>query len=295
MFIFKKVKLIIMKSINKFILLLIINSPLCFSQPDIPINEWVGKTILLIGAHPDDDHQSHGTLAMIKANGNNIYMVIMTTGNVGTKDPNISKTDLSKIRRQEQIDAMKEIGLSEEHYVNLGYDDGRLEFADREEAIGKLVHYIRKFKPDVLLSFDPGFKYQVWHKSDHRAAAYLTADAVRAAEWPLMYEGDIIHKNLDAHLVPEHLFYGGNKSDKNTTVNIDKYVNQRVAAGFKYLSQFSSGWFNYLGSNIDNYPKGEKESLDKKLRDRIKMVNGISVEQFRHYKGRPDGMGSGKD
>ena len=66
----------------------------------------------------------------------------------------------------------------------------------------------------MLFSFDPGFKYQVWHKSDHRAAAYLTADAVRAAEWTLMYEGDIIHKNLDAHLVSEILFYGGNKSDK---------------------------------------------------------------------------------
>ena len=46
-----------------------------------------------------------------------------------------------------------------------------------------------------------------------------------------------------------------------------------------------------LGSDIDNYPKGEKESLDKKLRNRIKVVNGISVEQFRYYKGIPDGMG----
>ena len=147
-----------MKTINKFILLFIINIPLCFSQPKTPISEWVGKTILLIGAHPDDDHQSQGTLAMLKANGNNIYIVTLTTGNVGTKDPNMSKTDLSKIRRQEQIDAMKEIGLSEEHYVNLGYDDGRLEFADKEEAIGKLVHYIRKFKPDVLMSFDPGIR-----------------------------------------------------------------------------------------------------------------------------------------
>ncbi len=280
-----------MKSINKFTLLFIINSFLCFSQSNIPINEWAGKTILLIGAHPDDDHQSHGTLAMLKANENKIFMVILTTGNVGTKDPNISKTDLSKIRRQEQIDAIKEIGLLEEHYVNLGYDDGRLEFADKEEAIGKLVYYIRKFKPDVLMSFDPGFNYQVWHKSDHRAAAYLTADAVRAAEWPLMYEGDIIQHKLDAHLVPEFLFYGGNVSDKNTTVNIDKYVNQRVEAGTKYLSQWSSGWFNYLGSDIDNYPKGEKENVYKKIRDRIKVVNGIYVEQFRHYKGIPDGMG----
>jgi len=25
------------------------------AQPDIPVEQWKGKTILLIGAHPDDD------------------------------------------------------------------------------------------------------------------------------------------------------------------------------------------------------------------------------------------------
>ena len=148
-----------MKSIIKIILLLIgiSSTTICFSQPNIPVEQWEGKTILLIGAHPDDDFQSHGTLALLKSNGNDIYIVTMTTGNVGTKDPKLSKTDLAKIRRQEEVDALKEIGISEDHYINLGYDDGRLEFADKEEAVGKLVHYIRKFKPDVLLSFDPGF------------------------------------------------------------------------------------------------------------------------------------------
>jgi LmbE family N-acetylglucosaminyl deacetylase len=188
-----------MKSINKFFYLTVIGillTSICFAQPDEPIEQWKGKTILLIGAHPDDDHQSHGTLAMLIANGNIVYIVTLTTGNVGTKDPRLSQSDLAKIRRQEQVDAMKEIGLSEDHYVNLGYDDGRVEFANKEEVVGKLVHYIRKFKPDVLFSFDPGFNYQVWHKSDHRAAAYLAADAVRASEWPLMYEGDIIQDKL---------------------------------------------------------------------------------------------------
>jgi LmbE family N-acetylglucosaminyl deacetylase len=284
-----------MNSINKFILLLIsvYSGTICFSQPNIPVEQWEGKTILLIGAHPDDDHQSHGTMSMLTANGNDIYIVTLTTGNVGTKDPKLSKTDLAKIRRQEEVDALKEIGISEDHYVNLGYDDGRLEFADKEEAVGKLVHYIRKFKPDVLLSFDPGFNYQVWHKSDHRASAYLTADAVRAAEWPLMYEGDIIQEKLEAHAIPEFLFYGGNIDDKNTIVNIDKYVDQKVEAGTKYVSQWTSGWSNYLGPNINEYPAGEKEKIYKKVRNRILVINGISVERFRYHKGIPDTMGHG--
>jgi LmbE family N-acetylglucosaminyl deacetylase len=278
----------------KFYLLLfttLCSFSLSIAQPDPPVEEWTGKTILVIGAHPDDDSQAHGTLAMLKENGNEIYILLMTTGNVGTKDPKLSKSDLARIRRQEQLDAMKAIGLDESHYINLGYDDGRLEFADREEAVGQLVYYIRKIKPDVLFSFDPGYNYQVWHKSDHRAAAYLTADAVRAAEWPLMYENQLIHDGVEAHLVPEFIFFGGNTQDKNTTVVIDDYVDKKVEAGVKYVSQWSSGWDNYLGSSLDDYPKGEKEAVYERIRNRVAKENGKYVEHFRHHKGLPDSMG----
>lgn len=270
---------------------LIFTSLLGFAQPKEAVENWKGKTILLIGAHPDDDHQSHGTLAMLNQNGNEIYIVTMSTGNVGTKDPKLGKDDLAKIRRIEQLDAMKQIGLSEDRYINLGYDDGRLEFANKEEAIGKLVYYIRKLKPDVLMAFDPGYNYQVWHKSDHRAAAYLAADAVRAAEWPLMYEGHIIQDKLEAHVIPEFLFYGGNVADKNTVVNITDFVEQRVNAGSKYVSQWTSGWNNYLGHDIENYPAEEKEQLFNNIRKRIKVLDGKSVERFRYHQGAPDSMG----
>jgi len=272
---------------------LIFTSLLGFAQPGEAVENWKGKTILLIGAHPDDDHQSHGTLAMLNKNGNTIYIVTMSTGNVGTKDPKLGKDDLAKIRRIEQLDAMKQIGLSEDRYINLGYDDGRLEFANKEEAIGKLVYYIRKLKPDVLMAFDPGYNYQVWHKSDHRAAAYLAADAVRAAEWPLMYEGQIIQDKLEAHVIPEFLFYGGNVSDKNTIVDITDFAEQRVNAGSKYVSQWTSGWNNYLGHDIENYPATEKEKLFTNIRNRIKVLDGKSVERFRYHQGAPDSMGHG--
>jgi hypothetical protein len=29
------------------------------AQPETPLAEWTGKTILLIGAHPDDDTYAH--------------------------------------------------------------------------------------------------------------------------------------------------------------------------------------------------------------------------------------------
>ena len=61
------------------------------TKPDVPLEKWTGKTIMLIGAHADDDAISHGTLAMFQAHGNQVYIVTLTTGNVGTQDPKLSR------------------------------------------------------------------------------------------------------------------------------------------------------------------------------------------------------------
>jgi LmbE family N-acetylglucosaminyl deacetylase len=89
-------------------------------KPDVPVEKWAGKTILLIGAHADDDSLSHGTLAMLQAHGNEVYVLTLTTGNVGTQDPNLSRTQLALIRRQEELDALAELGIPAGHYIILG-------------------------------------------------------------------------------------------------------------------------------------------------------------------------------
>ena len=73
---------------NILITLILVTLPLfVMAQPEQPVEQWTGKTILLIGAHPDDDSYSMGTLGMLNANGNEVYIVILTTGNVGTDYP----------------------------------------------------------------------------------------------------------------------------------------------------------------------------------------------------------------
>jgi LmbE family N-acetylglucosaminyl deacetylase len=75
----------------------------------------VWKNLMLIAAHEDDDMPAHGTLAMLQAHGNQIYIVTITTGNVGTQDPNLSRTQLAQIRRQEELAALAELGIPGEH------------------------------------------------------------------------------------------------------------------------------------------------------------------------------------
>jgi LmbE family N-acetylglucosaminyl deacetylase len=257
-------------------------------KPEIPVEQWKGKTAVLIGAHADDDELSHGTLALLQAHGNQVYVVTLTTGNVGTQDPNLSRTQLAQIRRQEELAALAELGIPADHYINLGYDDGLLEFEDRKAVVENLVRLIRKMRPDVLFAWDPGKNYQRWHKSDHRAAAYLTADAARAAMWRLLFEGQITQEGLKEYMVPQYLLYDDyDHDDENITVDINDFVEKRVSAGAKYVSQFGPGWKNYKANLSEVEWKDMKDLARKKIRIR----DGKAFEGFRYYRGLPDALG----
>ena len=256
-------------------------------KPEVPVEKWTGKRIMLIGAHADDDAMSHGTLAMLQAHGNQIHIVTLTTGNVGTQDPNLSRTQLAQIRRQEELAALVELGIPGEHYINLGYDDGLLEFEDRKAVVERLVRLIRTIRPDVLLAFDPGRRYQRWHKSDHRTAAYLAADAARAAMWRLLFEGQILQEGLKEYMIPEYLFYDGAREDENIWIDISEFAEKRVNAGAKYVSQFGPGWRNYKPI----LSEAELKQLKESVRSAMRMKDGKPIEAFRYYKGLPDSIG----
>ena len=256
-------------------------------KPEVPVEKWTGKRIMLIGAHADDDAMSHGTLAMLQAHGNQIHIVTLTTGNVGTQDPNLSRTQLAQIRRQEELAALVELGIPGEHYINLGYDDGLLEFEDRKAVVERLVRLIRTIRPDVLLAFDPGRRYQRWHKSDHRTAAYLAADAARAAMWRLLFEGQILQEGLKEYMISEYLFYDGAREDENIWIDISEFAEKRVNAGAKYVSQFGPGWRNYKPS----LSEAELKQLKESVRSAMRMKDGKPIEAFRYYKGLPDSIG----
>jgi LmbE family N-acetylglucosaminyl deacetylase len=257
-------------------------------KPDQPVEKWTGKTIMLIGAHADDDALSHGTLAMLQAHGNQVYIVTLTTGNVGTQDPKLSRTKLAEIRRQEELAALNELGIPADHYIDLGYDDGLLEFEDRKAVVENLVRWIRKLRPDVLFAWDPGKVYQRWHKSDHRTAAYLAADAARAAMWRLLFEGQITQEGLKEFMIPEYMFYNDTDyQDENIWVDITEFAQKRENADAHYISQYGPGWKDYH----PNPTEAEMQQMKAWAHDTIRTRDGRPVEGFRYYRGLPDSIG----
>ncbi|MEE9461006.1 MAG: PIG-L family deacetylase [Bacteroidales bacterium] len=261
---------------------------LSYSQPDVPVEEWTGKTILLIGAHPDDDAYSLGTLGLLQSNGNEVYITILTTGNVGTQDPDLSMIDLANIRKKEEQAALAAVGIPLDHYTNFGYDDGLLEYENKKEVVAKLVRLIRQVHPDVLFAFDPGKGEQRWHKADHRSASYLAADAARAAMWPLLFQGQITMEGLEAHTIEEYLLFDSAEDDKNTWVDISTFKDKKITAMSQYISQWSSGWYKYEGPDLS---AEEAEQVKDRVSKRIVYQDGKAVEGFRYYKGLPDNIG----
>jgi LmbE family N-acetylglucosaminyl deacetylase len=274
---------------NRWIFLLFVLIPcLSFSQPDVRVEEWTGKTILLIGAHPDDDAYSLGTLGLLQSHANQVYIAILTSGNVGTQDPDLSMVDLANIRKQEEQAALAAMGIPLDHYTNFGYDDGLLEFENKKEVVAKLVRLIRQVRPDVLFAFDPGKGEQRWHKADHRSASYLAADAARAAMWPLLFQGQITMEGLEAHTISEYLLFDSAEDDKNTWVDISDFKEKKITAMSQYVSQWSSGWYKYEGPELS---ADEAKQVRDRVSKRIVYRDGKAVEGFRHYKGLPDNIG----
>ena len=225
---------------------------------------------------------------MLKENGNEIFIVILTSGNVGTKDLNVSRSDLAKIRKQEEINALSEIGVPSDHYINLGYTDGMLEYQPKREVVEKLVRLIRKYKPDVLMAFDPGKGSVQWHKADHRMASLLAVDACRAAEWHLVFPGQVIQEGLEAHVVKEYLLFDCLEENINTFGDITEFADKKINARLKYVSQWSSGNTKYSGATLS--PEEEK-----KIRENRKKIvynnEGKAFEEFRYFKGGANGIG----
>jgi hypothetical protein len=83
-----------------------LNPPLAEPGPDGTVEQ---RTVLVIGAHPDDpDFSSAGTAALWVAVGLRVVYIVVTSGDKGTPDHTMTHERLITLREAEQIAAAAE-------------------------------------------------------------------------------------------------------------------------------------------------------------------------------------------
>jgi LmbE family N-acetylglucosaminyl deacetylase len=245
------------------------------------VEQWRDKTIMVFTPHPDDDvFGCGGVMAMLARNGNKIIVVIYTNDNKGSFDLEMTSERLARIRKAEQEAAMEVIGVPKENIIWLGYDDGELEYAEPKALCGQAAKLIRKYRPDTVFSIDPGEWHERWHKSDHRMAAFNTADAIRAAEFHLYYPEHLLLDGLKPYKVPLMMFYYA-AGEANYWVDITDVVELKIKAVSKHVSQFEPSINKYR----PDWDSKDFEKLVEYLKGRATKKDGKYVEAFRRATG----------
>src|ERR1035437_1567872 len=208
-------------------------------QPPLELEKAHGKTILVFTPHPDDDtFCGAGTLALLAKQQDNIHIILYTNDDKGSYDPEMTSQRLAQIRGAEEEEACRIVGIPKQNIHWLQFHDGMLEYANPLDLVEQVTKIIRTYRPDIVMTVDPGSEYVRWHKTDHRMAATNTLDAIRAAEWHLYFPSQRLHDGLEPWQVPVEAYYYVTQQDANYWVNIDDVLDLKLSAAVAHVSQF---------------------------------------------------------
>jgi LmbE family N-acetylglucosaminyl deacetylase len=157
------------------------------------------KRIIAVFAHPDDEGMVAGTLARYASNGAHIGLVCATKGEAGEiSDSSLATPEnLGAVRERELRCACDVIGIDE--LFLLGYCDSGMQGtpanerstafikAADEEVQRKLVEIYRRFKPDLVITFEP---FGWYGHPDHVAAGKHATAAFHLSGSPTAFPGE---------------------------------------------------------------------------------------------------------
>lgn len=142
------------------------------------------RRLMAVLAHPDDEALGvGGTLAKYASEGVDVRLVTATRGDAGRfrgyrsgEDGHPGPAAVGRIREGELRAAAAVLGLR--NVSVLGHPDGQLDRAVPREVIGQIVAEVRRFRPDVVVTFGPDGTYG---HPDHIAISQFTTAAMVAA------------------------------------------------------------------------------------------------------------------
>jgi LmbE family N-acetylglucosaminyl deacetylase len=200
------------------------------------IEQWdESKRILVILAHPDDPEFFCGaTIARWTSAGHSVGYVLLTRGDKGGSDPDLTHAALAAMREVEQRNAAACLGVRD--VTLLSYPDGYLlpDLTVRREV----VRAIRQAKPDIVVTCDPLNLFPSDNRinhPDHRAAGQVVVDAVFPAAGTRMFFPELLAEGLEPHS-PRELWMSVTAAP-NVTIDVTEFWPRKMDALRQHVSQ----------------------------------------------------------
>ncbi|MYD36564.1 MAG: PIG-L family deacetylase [Dehalococcoidia bacterium] len=223
------------------------------------------KKLMAISAHPDDmEFGCGGTIGKWIREGWEGALVIATDGRAGTADPDTRPEDLVKTREAEATAAAKVLGI--EDVTFLGYPDGELE--DTRELREHLVREIRRFRPEVVFTFDPNRRGH--NHRDHRSVGQAAFDAMYPYARDVHHFPHLAQQGFEPHIVSEAWAWS---DEPDTWIDISDSIDLKVAALREHASQISN-------------PEGLMERIHSRHEEQGKSPGYQYAEGFRVHRFR---------
>ena len=208
------------------------NDPIT-TQPD-----WSDlKRALVIVAHPDDaDFICAGTCIQMAQQGIAVTYMVLTNGDKGNHNPEITRNQLVAMRMIEQRNAAAVCGISE--VLFMGEEDG---FLRSKRSIRKRVtREIRRIRPELIICTNPD-RYFVGdgylNHPDHRNAGLVALEAIfPAADNPMFYP-DMAEEGYHPHKI-KYLYVHGH-DHPTVKIDITADIQTKIEAILCHTSQFS--------------------------------------------------------
>jgi len=205
-------------------------------------------SVLVIVSHPDDETLISGTLAKLNAQGCDITIVFVTSGDDGPDrtGKGLYGAALAKVREAEAEKSLKQIGILNQPLF-LRYPDGHIS-ERKEELSDQLFNVFQDYNPEVVISFGPD---GVTNSMDHITTGSV-ADHVfdTSNTGKLLLHMAISQKANEIYPIPapvaNHLI--------DLKVRVSEYKRVRIRSNKAHLTQFGFGNRLFWRLFVNRYP-----------------------------------------
>jgi len=190
-------------------------------------------SILAIAAHPDDiESWCAGTLALAIEAGATVRLLLVTSGESGSADPQATPELVAACREVEAREAAARLGIEEVAFLR--YPDGDVE--NTRALRSDLVAWIRRWRPAVLFTHDPEQPWPPYlsHR-DHRSVGRAALDAAYPLARDRLAFAEHERDGLLPHTISAVWLFASSTAD--TYIDIASSLEHKLAARLAHASQ----------------------------------------------------------